>query len=56
MLTAEQNLKLLREIDANRRFLLLALQSNPALLKRADERVRAWFQTIPPVSALQTKP
>lgn len=40
MMTAEQNLMLLQEIDANRRFLLLAYRSNPALLARADDRIR----------------
>ncbi|GAB4175866.1 MAG: hypothetical protein Fur0039_18610 [Rhodocyclaceae bacterium] len=40
MLTAEQNFHLLQEIDANRRFLLLAYQSNPELLAREDERIR----------------
>ncbi|MDP2794354.1 MAG: hypothetical protein Q8O25_09800 [Sulfurisoma sp.] len=40
MMTAEQNFRLLEEIDANRRFLLQAYRSNPALLARLDERIR----------------
>ena len=40
MLTAEQNYRLLQEIDANRRFLLLAYRSNPDLLVGEDERTR----------------
>jgi hypothetical protein len=38
MLTAEQNDRLLQEIDANRRFLLLVYRSNPDLLAGEDER------------------
>ena len=40
MLNAEQNRRLLQEIDANRRFLLLAYRSNPDLLAGEDERIR----------------
>ena len=50
-MTAEQNYRLLQEIDANRRFLLLALQGNPKLLARAEERVRQALLAIPPSSA-----
>ena len=32
-LTPEENLRLLQEIEANRAFILLAYQSDPALLK-----------------------
>ena len=35
-LTPEENLLLLQEIEANRAFILLAYQSDPALLKLAD--------------------
>ena len=42
-LTPEENLKLLREIEANRAFILLAYQSDPELLKRADPEVRRLF-------------
>lgn len=48
MLTAEQNYRLLQEIDANRKFLLLALRSNPKLLARAEERVRQALLAVPP--------
>ncbi|WP_297830056.1 hypothetical protein [Thermomonas sp.] len=48
MTTAEENFLLLERIDADRQFLLLALQSNPALLARADARVREWFCAVPP--------
>lgn len=40
MLTADGNLRLFEEIDANRRFLLLAYSSNPALLAKLDEKER----------------
>ena len=43
-LTAEENLRLLREIDANRAFMLLAYQSNPALLKIADPQIKRLFE------------
>ncbi len=50
MMTAEQNYRLLQEIDANRRFLLLALQSNPKLLARAEERVRQALLAVSPAA------
>ena len=40
MLTAEQNYRLLQEIEANRRFLLAAYQQNPKLLERAEVQIR----------------
>ena len=46
MLTAEQNYRLLQEIDANRRFLLLAYRSNPDLLAREDERIRQMLAAV----------
>ena len=45
-LTAEENLLLLREIEANRAFILLAYQSDPALLKRADPQIRRLFENV----------
>ncbi len=45
-LTPEENLRLLREIEANRAFILLAYQSDPALLKRADPEIRRLFETV----------
>lgn len=40
-MTAEENYRLIQEIDANRCFLLLAYRSNPHLVERADARTRA---------------
>jgi len=48
MLNAEQNRCLLQEIDANRRFLLLAYRSNPELLAREDERLRQMLAAVLP--------
>lgn len=45
-LTAEENLLLLQEIEANRAFILLAYQSDPALLERADPEIRRLFQDV----------
>ena len=46
MMTAEQNYRLLQEIDANRRFMLLAYRSNPALLDGAEECIRYLFEVM----------
>lgn len=43
-LTAEENLRLLEEIEANRAFILLAYQSNPELLKVADPQIKKLFE------------
>lgn len=43
-LTPEENMQLLREIEANRAFILLAYQSDPDLLKRADPEIRRLFE------------
>lgn len=43
-LTPEQNLQLLRDIEANRAFILLAYQSEPALLKVAEPQIRRLFE------------
>jgi hypothetical protein len=45
-LTPEENLLLLREIEANRTFILLAYQSDPALLKLADPQIRRLFENV----------
>ena len=42
-MNAERNLRLLREIEADRWFLLMAYRDNPALLARAEPRIRDWF-------------
>lgn len=50
-MTAEQNYRLLMEIEADRSFLLLAYAQNPRLLARAEPRIRQLFadtqDTIP---------
>ncbi len=49
MTTAEENFYLLERIDADRQFLLLAMQSNPALLARADTHIQALILgAVPP--------
>ncbi len=40
MLTAEQNFRLLQEIEENRRFLLMAYKQNPKLLAGAEARIQ----------------
>lgn len=45
-LTPEQNLMLLKEIEANRAFILLAYQSDPALLKSADPEIKRLFENV----------
>lgn len=45
-LTPEQNLRLLQEIEANRAFILLAYQSNPDLLKHADQEIKLLFEPV----------
>lgn len=48
MNSAERNYRLLQQIDTNRRFLLLARQTNPKLLARAEARVRQALLASPP--------
>lgn len=43
MTTAEQNFQLLKEIEANRDFLLSAYEQNPELLKHAEPRIKQLF-------------
>jgi hypothetical protein len=47
-MTGEQNLGLVRQIEANREFLLTILSQNPALLARAEPRVRQLLEPLPP--------
>lgn len=47
-MTGEQNLRLIREIEANRAFLLMAYRQNPALLAKAEPRIRQLFETATP--------
>jgi len=42
-MTAEENYRLLCEIEANRFMLLQAYQQNPHLLAHADEQIRRIF-------------
>jgi hypothetical protein len=44
--TPEENLRLLQEIEADRAFILLAYQSDPALLKVADPQIRRLFEIV----------
>lgn len=46
-MTGEQNLGLIRQIEANREFLLTVLSQNPALLARAEPRVRQLMEPLP---------
>jgi hypothetical protein len=46
-MTAEENLRLIREIEANRAFLLESYRQNPALLERAEPRIRQLFSPLP---------
>lgn len=43
MLAAEQNYRLLQEIEVNRAFILIAYRQNPKLLERAKPRIRQLF-------------
>ncbi|GAA4339312.1 hypothetical protein GCM10023165_18570 [Variovorax defluvii] len=49
-MNAKANLKLLREIEANRAFILTAYQQNPELLARAEPRIRQLLQPLPMAS------
>lgn len=56
-MTAEQNYMLLREIEANREFILLAYKQNPLLLARAELRIRQLFglpdaERVPPSASI----
>jgi hypothetical protein len=44
----EQNLRLIREIEANRAFMLAVYRQNPALLEKAEPRVRELFAPAEP--------
>lgn len=46
-LSPEENLRLLQEIEANRAFILLAYQSDPALLQLADPEIKRLFNAGP---------
>lgn len=44
-MTAQQNYRLLQEIEANRNFILLAYLQNPKLLEQAEGRIRQLFKS-----------
>ncbi len=46
-MTGEQSLGLIRQIEANRDFLLTVLSQNPALLARAEPRIRQLLEPLP---------
>jgi hypothetical protein len=46
-MTADENLRLIREIEADRDFLLAAYRQNPTLLERAEPRIRQLFSPPP---------
>lgn len=54
-MTGEQNLGLIREIEANRDFLLTVLSQNPALLARAEPRIRQLLEPLPFVEGQDDK-
>lgn len=55
-MTADDNLRLIREIEANRAFLLAAYQQNPQLLACAEARIRELFQPLPSVPPVAEVP
>lgn len=58
-MTAEQNYRLLQELDANRRFMPLACRNNPELLAKAEARNKMLFPakgTDPHTQNLDQKP
>jgi hypothetical protein len=48
-MTGEQNLSLIRQIEEHRAFLLTILNQNPALLMRAEPRIRQLMEPLPVV-------
>ncbi|MDZ4255004.1 MAG: hypothetical protein U1A72_20740 [Sulfuritalea sp.] len=52
-MTGEQNLGLIRQIEANREFLLTVLSQNPALRARAEPRIRDLLEPLPPVPSFK---
>ncbi len=45
-MTGEQNLRLIREIEANRDFLLSVYRQNPALLAKAEPRIQQLMKPL----------
>lgn len=54
-MTGEQNLGLIRQIEANREFLLTILSQNPALLARAEARIRELLEPLPPAPSAEPR-
>jgi hypothetical protein len=52
--TADENLQLIRTIEANREFMLTVYRQNPALLASAEDRIKALFEPLP--EALKSLP
>lgn len=50
-MNGERNLRLIREIEANRAFLLMAYRQNPGLLARAEPRIRELLKPAQPAPA-----
>jgi len=46
MMSAEENYRLLQEIDANRVFILTAYLQNPQLLEQAEDRIKLWLRPL----------
>ena len=46
-MTGEDNLGVIRQIEEHRAFLLTVLSQNPALLARAEPRVRELLEPLP---------
>jgi len=55
-MTGEQNLGLIRQIEEHRAFLLTVLSQNPALLARAEPRIRQLMEPLPPAPAPSAVP
>lgn len=52
-MNGEQNLRLIREIEANREFMLAVYRQNPALLEKAEARVRELFAPLGETGTLE---
>lgn len=46
-MSGEENLALIRQIEEHRAFLLTILSQNPALLARAEPRIRELLEPLP---------
>lgn len=55
-MTGEENLRLIREIEANRGFLLQAYRQNPALAARAEPRIRELLAPLPEALLVRSTP